>query len=114
MSEKAKPVRIEPGGGYVECPVGEATHVTINMPGPIGMLTLPVILRGSRAGTNAWTWNGDTEAPTLRPSVRSTRMQANLCCHSWINDGYAQFLDDTTHELRGQTVPLLDVPEPMD
>jgi hypothetical protein len=102
---KALPVKLVPVAGYVHCAADEATHVTLNIPGPSGVLTLPVILRGSRDGTGRWTWNGSTEAPTLRPSVR-TRGHDYLC-HSWINDGNAQFLDDCTHELRGRTVPLL-------
>jgi len=31
-------------------------------------------------------------------------------CHTWVNNGQAQFLDDCTHELRGQTVDMLEVP----
>jgi hypothetical protein len=31
-------------------------------------------------------------------------------CHSWINEGAAQFLGDCSHEMANQTVPLLDVP----
>lgn len=109
---KAQPVRLVPGTGYVECAVEEATHVTLNIPGGSGVLTLPVILRGTRDGTGCWTWNGSTDAPTLRPSVLTTRVHTGFRCHSWINDGAAQFLDDTSHQLRGQTVPLLDVPAP--
>jgi hypothetical protein len=91
--------------------VGEATHVTVNMPGPVGLLTLPVILHGSRDDAGAWTWNGSVDAPTLRPSVLTTKPDG-FRCHSWISDGTALILDDTTHELRGHTVPLLDVPGP--
>jgi hypothetical protein len=110
---KALPVRLVPGVGYEPCTVERATHVTLNIPGPMGLLTLPVIRRGKREGKGCWTWNGSTEAPTLRPSVRSRRPgDAGFVCHSWINDGAAQFLDDTSHELRGLTVPLLDVPAP--
>lgn len=105
---KAKPVRLTPRDGYVECPIDEATHVTLNIPGPTGVLTLPVV-QGitTRAGTGCWTWNGSTDAPTLRPSVLTTTR--NWRCHSWINDGAAQFLDDCSHELAGTTVALLDV-----
>lgn len=109
---KARPVTLVPGKGYVGCEPEEATHLTLNIPGPTGVLTLPVILRGSREGTGCWTWNGSVTAPTLRPSVLTTRLHVGLRCHLWINDGAAQFLDDSTHEFRGRTVPLLDVPEP--
>jgi hypothetical protein len=107
---KAKPVKIIQGEGYVECPTNEATHVSMRLPGPTELLTLPVILRGMRAGTGCWTWNGDIEKPTLRPSIL-THMgcDGQVVCHSWVNDGQAQFLSDCTHEFRGQTVDLLDV-----
>jgi hypothetical protein len=109
---KAKPVKRLGNLGYVQCPVEEATHVTINIPGPTGRLTLPVMLKGTREGTNNWTWNGSTDFPTLRPSVltEGCNIRSNsFRCHSWINDGHAQFLSDSSHELAGQTVELLDV-----
>lgn len=110
---KAKPVRIVPGTGYVQCSIEDATHVTLNIPGPTGELTLPVIQKGTRDGTGCWTWNGSTEAPTLRPSVLtegcSKVSNGHYRCHSWINDGSAQFLSDCSHDLANQTVPLLDV-----
>jgi hypothetical protein len=124
---KAKPVKLIHGEGYVEAPVNEATHITLKFPGLVGLLTLPVILHGMREGTGCWTWNGDTEKPTLRPSVLHTgtekitddeyrRLMAGekveprpFRCHTWVNDGQAQFLDDCSHELRGQTLDMLEV-----
>jgi hypothetical protein len=122
---RAKPVRLVQGKGYVECLISEATHVTIHIPGPSEQITLPVILKGRREGTNCWSWNGSVDAPTLRPSVLTEGMQfLNVAedaadpvnwrpfrCHTWINDGQAQFLDDCSHELRGQTLDLLEVTE---
>ena len=104
---KAKPVTLVYGEGYVPSTVEDCTHITINFPGPVGLLTLPVIQRGTREGTGCWTWNGDTEKPTLRPSVLTTMMDVR--CHTWVSDGQAQFLDDCSHDLRGQTVDMLDV-----
>ena len=124
---KAKPVKLIHGEGYVDATIQEATHVTLNFPGPVGLLTLPVIIKGTRDGTNCWTWNGDTEKPTLRPSVLTEatekitddeyrRLMAgekveprDFRCHTWVNDGQAQFLDDCSHALRGQTVDMLEV-----
>lgn len=124
---KAKPVKLVYGVGYLDAPYAEVTHVMLHFPGPVGVLTLPVILKGSRAGTHCWTWNGDIDKPTLRPSVltqgteRMTDAEYNAIrsgarieprpyrCHTWVNDGQAQFLDDCSHELRGQTVDMLEV-----
>ena len=103
----AQPVKLIYGQGYEPCTADEATHVTLNIPGPTGRLTLPIILSGKRQGTGCWTWNGSTDAPTLRPSVLTTGH--HFRCHSWIKDGAAQFLEDCSHALKGQTVPLLDV-----
>lgn len=109
---KAKPVRPIPGQGFVQCDAADATHLTIRLPGPTSVLTLPVVQgNATRRGTPCWTWNGSTEAPTLRPSVLSRYNGAdhNWCCHSWITDGQVQFLSDCTHELANTTQPLLDV-----
>lgn len=116
---KAKPVKLVYGVGYVDTSINDATHVKLKFPGPSGTLHLPVILHGTRDGTNCWTWNGDTEKPTLRPSVRTQGVDSRegdncgqaYVCHTWVNDGQAQFLDDSTHELRGQTVEMLEVSE---
>jgi len=112
------------------CSASEATHLTIVIPGPQGKITLPVITKGDRRGTPCWTWNGDVEKPTLKPSVLSQCghyapqfQQGEHCwctnpndyafkcyrCHTWINDGNAQFLDDCSHEHKGKTLPLGDI-----
>lgn len=105
---KAMPVRVVSGKREM-CAASEATHVIINLPGPTGLLALPIIVKGTRDGTNCWSWNGDIETPTLRPSVLN--QQSGHRCHTWINDGKAQFLEDSNHEYAGQTLDLLDVPD---
>lgn len=111
---KARPYRIDDGNRYEVCDPAEATHLEIIIPGPTGRLMLPVQIKGTRAGTGNWTWNGDTKKPTLKPSVlvngnRHLHNPAVPRCHTWITDGQAQFLSDCTHELAGQTLELLDV-----
>jgi hypothetical protein len=108
---KAVPLRFVYAQGYEPCSVEDATHITLNIPGPTGRLTLPVIRSGTRAGTGCWTWNGSTDAPTLRPSVLTTG--ATFRCHSWITDGQAQFLDDCDHGMRNTTVDLLTIDPPV-
>ena len=105
---KALPVKLIYGQGYEPCAVNDATHVTLNIPGPTGRLTLPVMLKGTRADTGNWTWNGSVDKPTLHPSVL-TETHHGWKCHSWINDGCAKFLTDSTHELAGKTMELLEV-----
>ena len=108
---KAKPLKIE-NGEQVECLPEDATHLLFKLPSNNGLVQcLPVITKGSRRDNNAWTWNGDTEKPTLRPSVLVTMDYAGkpFRCHSWVNDGEAQFLSDCSHELVNQTVELLEV-----
>lgn len=111
---KAKPVKLVPIDGYVECSVDQATHLTIYIPGPHKRkLTLPVIQGNySRSETNCWSWNGSVDSPTLKPSIltiyESSRVEKNWRCHSWVNDGVVQFLQDCSHQLACHCLPLLD------
>lgn len=104
---KAKPVKLVRGEGYIACDKNDATHLTINIPGPTGMLTLPVITKGRRDGTGCWTWNGCIDAPTLKPSVLTK--SNDFRCHSWINSGQVKFLGDCSHDMAGKTLDLLEV-----
>ena len=56
----------------------------------------------------AWQWNGSMDVPTFRPSLMVFGMEPSKRCHSWVTDGKIQFLADTFHDLRGQTVELPD------
>ena len=58
-----------------------------------------------------WEFNKDLEKPTIRPSiaVESSCRGERTYCHSYVTDGKIKFLDDCTHELKGQTVDLPDV-----
>lgn len=131
---KAKPVIFE-NMEWVQVEPSKATHIALHIPGRTGIMHLPIIIKVTREGTGKWTWNGDTEKPTIKPSVLTTSghfadgfKQGDSCwctyyaanpddaptfkcyrCHTWINDGKAQFLDDCSHELVGQTLDLLDV-----
>ena len=104
---KAKPVKIIIGEGYAECEPSEATYLKLKLPSMSTPIFLPVMIGGTREGTNNWTWNGDIDKPTLKPSVL-TRSNA-FTCHSWITDGQAQFLNDCSHDLTGKTVDLEEV-----
>lgn len=98
---------------YRPCEPAEATHVSLNFPGPYPFRLIPVAI-GRPAGNAPpeWTWNLDTEKPTLSPSILTwtgDRQSPTRRCHSFVRDGMVQFLGDCTHELAGQTVPLLDI-----
>ena len=62
-------------------------------------------------GEGAWGWNGDTEKPTLTPSIlwQSGDENGPIVCHSFVTDGKIQFLGDCTHTLAGSTVDLPDI-----
>lgn len=62
-----------------------------------------------------WSFNGNEEAPTLTPSILSHIQPYDEqgkplgVCHSYLLDGVFQFLDDCTHSLKGQFVPMPDL-----
>lgn len=75
-----------------------------------------------------WEFNNDGNAPTFHPSilVRGKRKMTedeyqrimageklhidDTVCHSFILNGYINFLGDCTHSMAGQLVPLPDFP----
>lgn len=79
-----------------------------------------------------WTWNSEVNKPTFSPSVLYKREMwvppvtpSNLeewkknpwpqekqmfICHTFITDGMVQYLDDCSHHLKGQTVPIPVMP----
>lgn len=76
---------------------------------------------------HAWGFNGNGDAPTFTPSVlvnghrrmtddeRARAMKGETItlqptvCHSFVTDGFIQFLGDCTHRLAGKLVPLPDM-----
>jgi hypothetical protein len=105
---KALPMKLEEGT-YTPCTVEEVTHIQLDLPGPISYRMIPVITKGTRNGTGNWSWNGDTEKPTLKPSISTTN--GHMKCHTFITDGNVRFLKDCTHSLAGKTLPLNEVEE---
>lgn len=80
------------GGVLFECPGCEMIHVVY--------VTTPDRPR--------WTFNGDFDRPTFLPSVHVSweHGEEKHVCHSFINNGLIQYLDDCTHSLKGQTVEI--------
>lgn len=53
-----------------------------------------------------WTFNGNEEAPTFRPSMLVNGMGDVKRCHSFVTDGKIEFLSDCDHGLANTTVDL--------
>lgn len=62
---------------------------------------------GHPTGPN-WDWNGDMDKVTIHPSLRVNGGDPASCCHSFITNGKIQFLNDSFHKLKGQTVEIPD------
>lgn len=59
---------------------------------------------------NGWTWNEDSESPTIKPSILLQGGTRNIRCHSFVTNGRIQYLSDSSHHLRGRTVELPEWP----
>ena len=73
---------------------------------------LPVITKGNRDKTYAWTWNGSLDKPTVRPSVKTQYVDRDgneVTIHYWLNDGICQCLSDCTDGNAGKNLELNDI-----
>lgn len=100
MSEKQgkKVWEVRDGMFSFECPGCGYGHVFYTKNGPI-----------SNGREQLWTFNGDMDAPTISPSLGVNMTDPPHRCHSFIKNGNIQFLEDSFHSLRGQTVPIPDL-----
>lgn len=72
--------------------------------------------------SQGWTFNGDLVKPTFSPSLLNTwgryadpnykevegfENQSGIC-HLFVTNGQIQFCSDSTHELAGQTVEMIN------
>ena len=60
-----------------------------------------------------WTFNGDFEKPTFRPSMLMQYPKENLELglvreHFFVTDGKIQYLSDCHHVMAGKTVDMID------
>lgn len=66
-------------------------------------------------GTNTgalWSWDGNTDAPTFEPSILVQGGSVpGYRCHSFLRAGVWEFLSDCSHELAGQRVPMVPLPD---
>ena len=59
-----------------------------------------------------WQFDGNTESPTVTPSINSKWTYAGgkkHVCHFYVKQGQIQYLSDCTHELAGKTVAMIDI-----
>ena len=68
----------------------------------------------TNSNNSCWKFNNDLEKPTFNPSLLVTcpkfgKSETDRRCHSFVRDGKIEFLNDCTHELKGQTVELEDI-----
>jgi Family of unknown function (DUF6527) len=77
--------------------------------GGSGLHMLPV--SGDANGKPMWEWNGNLDAPTLSPSILTSKDEPTRRCHSFLKAGVMEFLSDCAHSLAGQHVPLPDLPD---
>lgn len=91
------------------------------------MIFCPACKCGHQFHTGRWSFNGDIEKPTFKPSMlvrgvvpltdeECDRVMAGeeinpipLVCHSFVTNGSIQFLSDCSHGMKGQTVDLPEV-----
>lgn len=117
---KAKPMKRDNElQEWILCPVEEATHIELRLPCPLSYRMLPIILKGSRDANKeiVWSWNGNTDKPTLKPSIltkggrwdKEMTKYTEYTCHSFVIDGMVQFLSDCTHENVNKTLDLNDI-----
>lgn len=64
-------------------------------------------------GQGTRTFDGNLEAPTFTPSIYFPpgMLGPAVVCHCYIRAGQVEYLPDCTHELAGQTVPLVPAPD---
>ncbi len=108
-------IHVTDGKATFFCPGCKAPH-TVNVAGhSTGHAS--AVSKAKRSPN--WVWNGSETRPTLTPSIKLTgnipatedSERVDFCCHSFVEQGVIRFLSDCTHELRGQAVPLLAIPD---
>ena len=86
-------------GYYFDCPGCEGGHFVHIKP-------------HSAPNGASWSFNYDLEKPSFSPSILSKinySHKAVSICHLFVTNGELKFLNDCTHKLAGQTVPMEDV-----
>ena len=70
---------------------------------------------GYTVPTPRWSFNGDVNSPTFRPSVRHYIQHPNTgqeqtVCHYHVTAGKIEYCSDFEHAFKGQTIDMADIP----
>lgn len=57
----------------------------------------------------SWNFNGNLELPTFTPSLLCNQHYPSSRCHLHITNGKIIYCNDCHHELKGQTVDMVDL-----
>ena len=91
-----EPVQTVPGGYHFYCPGCNEPHY--------------IQLKGEYQGDGlAWDFSGTHECPTFSPSYKAWR--DDYVCHFFVRGGKIQYCGDSTHELAGKTVDMVEYPD---
>lgn len=101
MPKKGKLHEIGPKLLSFHCPACKYGHAVA-----VNGRTLP----NSEGDPVSWGWNGSYEKPTFSPSLLINKnADGNYPrCHLMITEGKMKFLDDCTHEMKGETIEMED------
>ena len=68
-----------------------------------------------RGNDTGWTFDGDIDSPTFTPSLKNTWTEGEehipKCCHLIMIAGKINYCSDCTHQLAGQVVDMVDIPD---
>lgn len=106
VSHKGKPEQRHELRHYYQCPGCDTIHG----------IRIKLDVQENGAG---WDFCGTLTKPTYSPSQLTTWSKPaphgdrtiKFVCHTFIREGLIQYLDDCTHALKGQTVPLPPLPD---
>ncbi len=57
-----------------------------------------------------WSFNRNMHEPTFSPSLLYFKDDPTMRCHLFLEKGKIKFLSDCFHDLKGQTVDMVDIP----
>jgi hypothetical protein len=60
---------------------------------------------------DTWVFDGNVESPTFSPSFK--HLHRDDICHYTLSKGVLAYCDDSTHALKGKTIPLPSLPPEM-